>query len=98
MHRTIKTATLLLISLFLGATGSALAEQSKDFGDFVVHYNALSTDFLNPATAKAYDKIAAVGLGRLGGRGGSPSGRLRLHAVKNDRGDTSGGENFSSFV
>ena len=55
MHRIIKTAALLLIGLLLGTAGSALADQSKDFGDFVVHYNALSTDFLNPTTAKAYD-------------------------------------------
>lgn len=44
-------ATLLLL---LGLASSAQAEKFKEFGDFVVHYNALNTDFLTPETARAY--------------------------------------------
>lgn len=33
---------------------SALAEQSKTFGDFVIHYNAFTTEMLTPAVAKQY--------------------------------------------
>jgi len=33
---------------------SALAENSQDFGDYVVHYNALATDVLPPAVARDY--------------------------------------------
>lgn len=32
----------------------AHAEQAVDFGDFVVHYNAVTTDFFAPNVAKAY--------------------------------------------
>ncbi len=42
----------LLGALLFSAT--AQAEQSADFGDFVVYYNAVRTDFFNPETAKAY--------------------------------------------
>lgn len=32
----------------------AVAENSKDFGDYVVHYNALATDMLPPSVARDY--------------------------------------------
>lgn len=41
---------LLLAALF----GLAHAEQAVDFGDVVVHYNAVTTDFFDPRVAKAY--------------------------------------------
>lgn len=34
---------------------AAQAEQSQDFGDYVVHYSALTTEMLPPDVAKAYD-------------------------------------------
>jgi len=33
---------------------SVLAENSQDFGDYVIHYNALATDMLPPAIARDY--------------------------------------------
>lgn len=42
----------LSAGLFL-ATGIQ-AEQSQDFGDFVVHYNALNTHLIPPQVAKSY--------------------------------------------
>ena len=37
------------------ASSLALAESSKDFGNFVIHYNAFRSDTLEPEIAKAYD-------------------------------------------
>ncbi len=48
----------LVISLLLAFTfllpHSAAAENSMDFGEYVVHYNALATDFLPPEVARKY--------------------------------------------
>jgi hypothetical protein len=33
------------------------AEQSQDFGDYVVHFNALPTSFLTPKTAQDFDIV-----------------------------------------
>jgi hypothetical protein len=43
---------LIIISLHTVAAFANSAKNVKDFGDYVVHYNALPTDFLSPATAK----------------------------------------------
>ena len=43
--------SLLLISLL---TLPAQAEQAKTFGDYVVHYNAFTTNILSPQIAKLY--------------------------------------------
>ncbi|MBZ0072625.1 MAG: DUF4426 domain-containing protein [Thiohalobacteraceae bacterium] len=40
--------------LMLAATG-ANAEKSQDFGDYVVHFNALNTDLLSPKVATEYN-------------------------------------------
>jgi hypothetical protein len=45
-------ALALLYSLVF--SGFALAQQSQDFGDFVVHYNALNTNLIPPQVAQAY--------------------------------------------
>ncbi|MDH3871305.1 MAG: DUF4426 domain-containing protein [Gammaproteobacteria bacterium] len=42
------SAALLLLS------SSALAENSTDFGDYVVHFNSLATDMLHPQIARQY--------------------------------------------
>jgi hypothetical protein len=39
----------------LFASGLAQAENSQDFGDYVVHFNALSTSQLPPSVTKEYD-------------------------------------------
>lgn len=50
--------TKLLISLFLLGTLSysldSTAQQSQDFGEYVVHYNALNTKLIPPQVAKGY--------------------------------------------
>jgi len=46
-------STFVLVAL-LGVSGSADAQQSQDFGDYVVHYNALNTNFIPPQVAQGY--------------------------------------------
>lgn len=49
----LRIGLLLLISLCVAK--GAFAAQATDFGDVVVHYNAVRTDFFNPQIARAYD-------------------------------------------
>lgn len=50
-----KTAVSIVFSLFtLFCASTAWAENSQDFGDYVVHFNALSTNLLPPAVTKQY--------------------------------------------
>ena len=44
----------LLLLLLLSIPVSGMAQQSQDFGEFVVHYNALNTHLIPPEVAKAY--------------------------------------------
>jgi hypothetical protein len=44
---------LLLAGAFVFCT-NGLAQQSQDFGDYVVHYNALNTNMLPPQVAQGY--------------------------------------------
>jgi hypothetical protein len=46
--------SLLVFALTLLVTTPLWAEQSKTFSDYVVHYNAFSTDMLQPSIAKQY--------------------------------------------
>ena len=46
--KSLLTGVLLLLPL------AAAAENSKDFGQFVIHYNAMATDFLPPEIARQY--------------------------------------------
>jgi hypothetical protein len=62
MHRRSSlpgTINLLIKSLFiamlLGLSSGAAAENSRVFGDYVVHYNAFRSDILSPEIAKAYN-------------------------------------------
>lgn len=50
----LKHVVAFALLLLVGLSGTAMAEKSKEIGDFVVHYNALTTDFLTPETARAY--------------------------------------------
>ena len=51
-----KSGAISILVLFLSffSTG-ILAENSKSFGDYVVHYNAFRSDTLTPEIAKAYN-------------------------------------------
>jgi hypothetical protein len=44
----------LLLTGFFAFSSQAMAQQSQDFGDYVVHYNALNTNFIPPQVAKGY--------------------------------------------
>lgn len=55
-HKNPLLGLLLLVLPFLMST-AAQAEQFQDFGDYVVHFNALPTGFLDPAVAKNYGII-----------------------------------------
>ena len=44
---------------------SAAAENSQDFGDYVIHYNALATDMLPPAVARDYHITRSQNRGML---------------------------------
>ena len=45
---------LLLLCGSLGFPASVAAQQSQDFGDYVVHYNALNTNLIPPQVAQGY--------------------------------------------
>lgn len=49
-----KTLLAFLLVVFPFVNGAAFAENSQDFGDYVVHFNALSTVHLSPAVTKQY--------------------------------------------
>ena len=53
------SAALLLLS------SSALAENSTDFGDYVVHFNSLATDMLHPQIARQYHITRSQNRGML---------------------------------
>jgi hypothetical protein len=48
------TLFIVLIGLMLGLATSVRAENSQEVGDYIVHYNALSTESLPPTVARAY--------------------------------------------
>jgi Domain of unknown function (DUF4426) len=50
-----KTLLPIFLSVLIMAVGKANAENSQDFGDYVVHFNALSTVYLPPSVTKQYD-------------------------------------------
>jgi len=50
MRSVILTALLGLLFFSPGAG----AQQSRDVGNYVIHYNALNTDLISPQVAKQY--------------------------------------------
>jgi len=52
LHHIIK---VLAISTLLAFGSSAYAENSMEFGDYVIHYNAFRSDTLTPEIAKNYN-------------------------------------------
>jgi hypothetical protein len=49
-----KRLQLLAILMLLPLCQQASAQQSQDFGDYVVHYNALNTNLITPQVAQSY--------------------------------------------
>ncbi|UCB55488.1 MAG: DUF4426 domain-containing protein [Thiotrichales bacterium] len=45
----------LIMLVLVGISANAAAENSRVFGDYVVHYNAFRSDTLSPEIAKAYE-------------------------------------------
>lgn len=45
---------LLLLGAILFHSAASEGQQSQDFGDFVVHYNALNSNLIPPQVAQAY--------------------------------------------
>ena len=53
-EKTMKRLRILPIVLLLFLSHQAMAQQSQDFGDYVVHYNALNTNLITPQVAQSY--------------------------------------------
>ncbi len=49
-----KNILTLTVALFFTMISNVYAEKFKDYGDYVVHYNAFTTDVLQAETAKHY--------------------------------------------
>lgn len=49
-----KLFQIAILALLYGFQSAALAESSGSVGNYIVHYNALSTESLPPAVARAY--------------------------------------------
>ena len=60
MHNLINKLfkTLFILALAFGSLNS-YAENSKEFGDYVVHYNAFRSDTISPEVAKQHDLARA---------------------------------------
>ena len=50
LSKLLKKLTLFTILI----SSPAIAQQAQEFGDYVVHYNALSSSLITPEVAKAY--------------------------------------------
>ncbi len=50
-----KTTIAFCFSLLAALSAPVFAENSQDFGDYVVHFNALNTTYLPPSTTREYD-------------------------------------------
>ena len=46
--------TFLILLGILTLSDTSEAQQAQDFGDYVVHYTALNTNFIPPQVAKGY--------------------------------------------
>ena len=52
---SVRSLLVVMLSLICSSVSTSLwAEQSKTFSDYVVYYNAFSTDMLQPNVAKQY--------------------------------------------
>jgi hypothetical protein len=60
MHNPVSNFFKVLFFLVLGfASLNSYAENSKEFGDYVIHYNAFRSDTISPEVAKQYDLARA---------------------------------------
>ena len=50
-----KTLMKTLIAMLLLTSVPAAAQQAQEFGDYMIHYNALRSSMLTPEIARAYD-------------------------------------------
>lgn len=55
MQNTNKLMQLVWITCLCLLAVNARAENSQDFGDYVIHFNALTTDLLSPKVATEYN-------------------------------------------
>ena len=53
-HRIVRALAAAVTVLFLIPSG-ARAEQFKEFGDYIVHYNTINTSFLSARVAREYN-------------------------------------------
>lgn len=53
--KTRRMSSAFLILCLVVVTGRAMAEQSQDFGEYVVHFNAVTTALLSPEMASHYN-------------------------------------------
>ena len=61
----IATALFALLTSTPAAIDSVYAEQSEDIGDFVIHYEVMNTDFMDPRVARLYGIKAAKSMAML---------------------------------
>lgn len=57
--------SLMVASMLVWASSTAVAGEPQVFGEYTVHYNAFNTDTLQPAMAKAYDIVRSKNRGML---------------------------------
>lgn len=55
MKNTNKLMQLLWLACLCLLAANTRAENSQDFGDYVIHFNALTTDLLSPKVATEYN-------------------------------------------
>lgn len=53
--KTRRVMSAALLAFLAAVSGPAMAEQSQDFGDYVVHFNAVTTNLLSPDMASHYN-------------------------------------------
>ena len=56
INKLFKTLFIFVLAL---ASMNSYAENSKEFGDYVIHYNAFRSDTISPEVAKQYDLARA---------------------------------------
>lgn len=85
-----KCSLAVALAALLAWAGPAAARQARDFGDYVVHYNAVPTDVIPPSVAREYGIRRSDDRGLLniavekkvaGGTSQSVPARIQVHAV-----------------
>lgn len=55
--RMFRPSVLVILAVAACGLQNAAAERAIDFGDYQIHYNALTTDLIDPSVARAYNII-----------------------------------------